>query len=65
LTGDRLLKKIWNIRSDIPVILCTGFSEKMDKDKAKELGATGYLEKPHDKSELAKMVREVLNGKNE
>ncbi|RZB36760.1 MAG: hypothetical protein SRB2_01839 [Desulfobacteraceae bacterium Eth-SRB2] len=65
MTGDRLLKKIRNIRSDIPIILCTGFSEKMDKDKAKELGATGYLEKPHDKRELAKMVREVLDGKNE
>ena len=65
MKGDRLLKEIRNIRSDIPVILCTGFSEKMDEEKAKELGATGYLEKPHDKGELARMVREVLNGNNE
>lgn len=65
MTGDRLLKEIRNIRSDIPVILCTEFSDKMDEGKAKELGATGYLEKPNDKRELAKMLREVLNGKNE
>ena len=58
----QVLKEPQNIRSDIPVILCTGFSEKMDKDKANELSATGYLEKPHDKGELAKMVREVLDG---
>jgi PAS domain S-box-containing protein len=63
MTGDRLLKEILAIRPEIPVILCTGFSEKIDGEKAKEIGATGYLEKPHEKRELAKIVRKVLDGK--
>lgn len=62
-TGDKLLKEILNIRPDTPIILCTGFSEKMNKEKAKEIGAAGYLEKPHEKLVLAKMVRRVLDAK--
>jgi PAS domain S-box-containing protein len=63
MTGDKLVKEILNIRSDIPIILCTGFSEKIDEKKSKAIGASGYLEKPHDKRDLAKMVRKVLKGK--
>ena len=63
MTGDKLVKEILNIRPDMPIIICTGFSEKMNREKAKEIGATGYLEKPHEKRDLAKMVRKVLNEK--
>ena len=63
MTGDKLVKEILNIRSTIPIILCTGFSEKIDEKKSKAIGASGYLEKPHDKRDLAKMVRKVLKGK--
>ena len=65
MTGDRLVKEILNIRPEMPIIICTGFSEKMDGEKAREIGASGYLEKPHEKSDLARMVRQVLDGKNE
>jgi PAS domain S-box-containing protein len=63
MTGDKLVKEILNIRSDIPVILCTGFSEKIDEKKANAIGATDYIEKPHDKSELAIRVRQALDKK--
>jgi PAS domain S-box-containing protein len=63
MTGDKLVKEILNIRSDIPIILCTGFSEKIDEKKSKAIGASGYLEKPHNKRDLAKIVRKVLKGK--
>ncbi len=63
MTGDKLVKEILNIRPDTPIIICTGFSEKMDIKKAREIGASGYLEKPHEKRDLAKMVRKVLDGK--
>jgi len=63
MTGDKLMKEILNIRPDTPIILCTGFSEKINGEKAKEIGATDYLEKPHDKRDLAIMVRRVLDGK--
>jgi CheY-like chemotaxis protein len=65
MTGDKLTREILNIRPDIPVILCTGFSEKMDGERASEIGISGFLEKPHEKRSLAIMVRKVLDGKNE
>ncbi len=65
MTGDKLVKEILNIRPDMPIIICTGFSEKMNGEKAREIGATGYLEKPHEKRNLAQMVRNVLDGKSE
>jgi PAS domain S-box-containing protein len=61
MTGDKLVKEILNIRSDIPIILCTGFSEKIDEKKAKEIGAADYIEKPLDKCDFAFKVRKVLD----
>jgi CheY-like chemotaxis protein len=63
ITGDKLVKEILNIRSDIPIILCTGFSEKIDEKKAKEIGATDYIEKPVDMLDFAFKVRKVLDVK--
>ena len=63
MTGDKLVKKILNIRPGIPIILCTGFSEKIDEKTAETIGAAGYIEKPLDKRKLAFKVREVLDRK--
>jgi CheY-like chemotaxis protein len=57
MTGDKLVKEILNIQPDIPVILCTGFSEKIDEEKAREIGAADYIEKPLDKRDFAFKVR--------
>ena len=37
LTGMDLLEEVRRIRPDIPIILCTGFSERITPDSAKEL----------------------------
>ena len=63
MTGDKLVNEILNIRSDIPIILCTGFSQKMDENKAKKIGAADYIEKPIDKHDFAFTIRKVLAGK--
>jgi len=63
MTGDNLVKEILNIRPDTPIILCTGFSEKVDEKKAKAIGAADYIEKPFDKRDFAFKVRNVLDGK--
>jgi len=65
MTGDKLVKAILDIRPEIPIILCTGFSEKINSEKIREIGAAVYLEKPHDKHNLSKTVRRVLDKKNE
>ena len=61
MTGDKLVKEILNIRPDIPTIICTGFSDKIDAEKATEIGAAEYVEKPVDKRNLAFKVRSVLD----
>ncbi|RJP74689.1 MAG: response regulator [Desulfobacteraceae bacterium] len=63
MTGEKLAMEIKNIRKEIPVIVCTGFSEKMSPEKARELGIDGFLTKPIVKSDLAQTIRAVLDGK--
>lgn len=63
MTGDKLVKEVLNIRPDMPTIICSGFSDKIDAEKAKEIGAAEYVEKPVDKRNLAFKVRSVLDGK--
>ena len=63
MTGDKLVKEILNIRPDIPIILCTGFSEKIDEKKATAIGAADYIEKPVNQHDFAFKVRKVLDEK--
>ncbi len=64
MTGDRLAQEILKIKSDTPIILCTGYSNRISKEKAKDLGIRKYIEKPIDMVNLAKSVREVLDGRS-
>ncbi len=61
MTGDKLAGELMNIRPDIPIILCTGFSERMTKKRAESLGIKGFLMKPIVTSDLAKLIREVID----
>jgi PAS domain S-box-containing protein len=61
MTGDELASKLMNIRADIPVILCTGYSERISKERAHELGIKEFILKPIVMRELAKTVRGVLD----
>jgi len=60
MTGAKLSEKLIKIRSDIPVIICTGHSSLIDEDKARQLGIAGYVMKPVSMSTIAKAIREVL-----
>jgi len=64
MTGDKLIKEILTVRLDMPIILCTGFSEKIDEESAKKMGLRQYIEKPLDEQSLAAAIREVLDEKN-
>ncbi|MBI5895484.1 MAG: response regulator, partial [Desulfobacterales bacterium] len=61
LTGDQLAKAIWAVRPGMPVIVCTGFSERIDSEKAAVLGFSGLLMKPLVRDELLRMLREALD----
>jgi signal transduction histidine kinase len=62
MTGDVLAKEIMAIRSDMPVILCTGYSGKITPAKAKALGIKEVVMKPAVVEEIARTVRMVLDG---
>ncbi len=61
MTGDELAAKLLNIRPDIPLILCTGYSERISEEKAHEIGIKEFILKPIIMSQLAKTVRKVLD----
>lgn len=61
MTGDQLAKEIIRIKPGMPVIICTGFSERVDQEKANAIGVKGFLLKPIIKSEMAQMVRKALD----
>jgi len=62
MTGDQLAKELIDIRADIPVIMCTGFSERINRKKAAAIGIKGFLMKPVVNSKIAEMVRNVLDA---
>ena len=61
MTGDLLGAELMKIRRDIPIILNTGFSESMTKEKAKRLGMKAMFMKPVRMEILATTLRKVLD----
>jgi len=61
MTGDQLAMELLTIRHDIPIIISSGFSERLNNGKGAEIGIKGLLKKPFLKSELAQTVRKVLD----
>ena len=61
MTGEDLSIKLLQIRPDLPIILCTGFSETMTKDKAIGIGIKKYIEKPLNPVLISESVRRVLD----
>lgn len=62
MTGDHLTGEILAIRPDLPIIICTGYSERIDSQKAVDIGAKGLLLKPVSKADLTRMIRNVLDN---
>jgi len=65
MTGMELAKALFKLRSDIPVILCTGYSEHINEDKAKRSGIRAFVVKPVVLSEIASTIRKVLDNDKE
>jgi len=60
MRGDELAGELLNIRNDIPIILCTGYSDLISEEKAQEIGIRQFLMKPLSLGDLARAVRKVL-----
>ena len=63
ITGLQLARELLKIRSDISIILCTGHSETVSPDIAREAGIREYLMKPLAKQELAQAVHRTLDAR--
>lgn len=61
LNGKDMIRNIKKIRSNVPTILCTGHSNKIDEKVATELGINAFLMKPVQLSKLLQVVRMVLD----
>jgi CheY-like chemotaxis protein len=60
MTGDRLAAELMMIRPEIPVLLCTGFSERMTEAAALKMGIKGFIMKPMALAEIAQKIRKAL-----
>ena len=64
LTGSELTQQILDIRPDLPIILCTGFSESLTAEKAAEIGIKEIIMKPIEMSELSRSINRVISSIN-
>jgi|GEM_PF-6105115 len=62
MSGDALAKKILEIRPDMPIIICTGISERISTERLKKLGIKALVMKPMRLHEIAKTIRNVLKA---
>jgi two-component system, cell cycle sensor histidine kinase and response regulator CckA len=60
LTGMSLASRMLEIRPDLPIILCTGYSEIVSVEMAKAIGIREYVMKPVDFSKLAGIIMNCI-----
>lgn len=61
MTGDCLAEEILQIRPTLPVLICTGFCNKICQTRAKEIGIRGFVRKPFTLEDLSLKIREALD----
>lgn len=61
MTGDILARELMAIRPDVPVMICTGFSERMNENQLKSTGVRALLQKPFERKDLAEQIRRAID----
>jgi CheY-like chemotaxis protein len=64
MTGIQLAEEIKKIKTDIPIIICSGYSASLTEEQINALGISAFIMKPIIKSELAQVVRRVLDSRS-
>jgi len=62
MTGLELSEKIKKINPDIPIMLCTGFSEHVTAENYKQMGLSGFVSKPFNAGNLVREVTRILEA---
>ena len=60
MSGDKLAEELLKIRKDIGIIICTGYSDRIDEERAKAIGVGSYITKPIIVDELESSINEIL-----
>lgn len=60
IPGDELARDILEMRPDMPIIICTGYSDRLSSEEATRMGIRHYIGKPLLKSEIAEKVHQIL-----
>jgi two-component system, cell cycle sensor histidine kinase and response regulator CckA len=63
MTGDNLAREVMAVRPGIPVMICTGFSERMNENQVKAMGVRALLQKPFRIKDLAEQIRRAIDCK--
>ncbi|TKB79544.1 MAG: PAS domain S-box protein [Nitrospira sp.] len=61
MTGEALTRELRRTRPDLPVILCTGYTQGVSEHEARELGISACLMKPLEAAEVDQAIRQALN----
>jgi two-component system, NtrC family, response regulator PilR len=61
-SGIQVLRSLRAARSDLPVVMITGYATTENHELALEAGATDFLAKPFEESELLAAVRRALGA---
>ncbi len=61
MTGKDLAKELKALRPDIPIIMCTGFSDEITEEQAEKLGLGALVTKPVSRNTMAGTIRSLLN----
>jgi PAS domain S-box-containing protein len=64
MTGAELAREILRFRPQMPIILCTGYSELISEEEALRMGIRRFLMKPLFMGDVAREIRAVLDGSN-
>ncbi len=62
MTGAELIANIRAIRADLPVVVCSGFSEQFTPEAAEKMGIREFLMKPVERQQLAEAVHRALGS---
>lgn len=63
ITGEMLAEKLKAIRPEIPIVICTGYSQTVTQQSMQQLGIDALMMKPLVRSHLAATIRQVLDGR--
>lgn len=63
MNGIELARELMRIRPDIPIVLCTGYSDVISEELVKSMGIKEFVMKPYVFRELAEIIHGALNGK--